>query len=226
MSFRHFILSLTLFGSLSFSALALPGDKAGDQNRRPVPRFDCDPVELLLGLSDQQQGPDSYSVRLNMARWPHLHRIHPRRWDMPRIIQFLNHWRAEEGADVEAMKREGVDRDLQWDGIDENYGPPKGELVVVEDQDRNIQATAGITKISDDVVEFRKFYVDSGQRRQQLGESILLACIERAREMGAKQLKLKAREQFEGAIKLYEKTGFVVERRDPATKAIYFSLDL
>jgi ribosomal protein S18 acetylase RimI-like enzyme len=72
-----------------------------------------------------------------------------------------------------------------------------------------VAGTVGLRKVTDTVYEFTKMAVDSNFRRRGIAEAISYASFEKAKELGAEKVILYSNTKNAGAIKLYEKIGFV-----------------
>jgi len=69
--------------------------------------------------------------------------------------------------------------------------------------------TAGLRRVDSFTYEFTKMAVDKKYRRLGIAEAISYASFKKAKELGAKQVILYSNKKNAGAIKLYEKIGFV-----------------
>lgn len=64
----------------------------------------------------------------------------------------------------------------------------------------------------DGEAEFRMLAVDPSARGRGTGEALVLACVERARALGVRQLVMSTQQSMTGAHRIYERLGF---RRTP-----------
>ncbi|MCZ4120163.1 GNAT family N-acetyltransferase [Streptomyces sp. H39-S7] len=64
----------------------------------------------------------------------------------------------------------------------------------------------------DGEAEFRMLGVDPAARGRGAGEALVLACVERARALGVRQLVMSTQQSMSGAHRIYERLGF---RRTP-----------
>lgn len=64
----------------------------------------------------------------------------------------------------------------------------------------------------DGEAEFRMLGVDPAARGRGAGEALILACLERARALGVRQLVMSTQQSMSGAHRIYERLGF---RRTP-----------
>lgn len=90
--------------------------------------------------------------------------------------------------------------------------PQRGEVLVAE-RDGVIVGMVNLlstisTFMGKEVVILEDMVVDPEYRNQGIGERILVAAIDRAKEMGAGRITLLTDGTNEGAIRFYEKAGF------------------
>lgn len=69
--------------------------------------------------------------------------------------------------------------------------------------------TVGLRKFDEDTFEFTKMAVDPAYRRRGIAEALSYSSFLKAKELGAKKVILYSNKKNAGAIKLYEKIGFV-----------------
>lgn len=69
--------------------------------------------------------------------------------------------------------------------------------------------TVGLRKFDDHVYEFTKMAVDPAFRRKGIAEAISYASFRKAKELGAQKVILYSNKKNAGAVKLYEKIGFI-----------------
>jgi ribosomal protein S18 acetylase RimI-like enzyme len=69
--------------------------------------------------------------------------------------------------------------------------------------------TVGLRKFDDHVYEFTKMAVDPSFRRKGIAEAISYASFRKAKELGAHKVILYSNKKNAGAVKLYEKIGFI-----------------
>lgn len=105
---------------------------------------------------------------------------------------------------------EGIDRDL--DDINGVYFASGGFFGVVE-QEGSIVATVAIGRVSARTCELRKMYALPVARGAGLGEALLKFAINKAVEMGFREMTLETATPLVAAINLYKKYGF--ERYHP-----------
>lgn len=69
--------------------------------------------------------------------------------------------------------------------------------------------TVGLRKMDNETFEFTKMAVDTAYRRKGIAEALSYASFTRAKELSAVRVILYSNKKNAGAIKLYEKIGFV-----------------
>jgi len=123
-------------------------------------------------------------------------------------------------ADREALQsviREYVawlDMDLSYRGFaeemasfDERFTLPSG-LFLIADSAQTIAGCVGLLQHGKHTAEVKRLYVRPAFRGQRLGEKLIVALIERARQLGVRRLILDAVPQTTVAQQLYERLGF------------------
>jgi putative acetyltransferase len=99
-----------------------------------------------------------------------------------------------------------TDADLK--DIEANYLNRGGVFDVIEDGEGNIVGTYGLYPLNESTCELRKMYLVPAVRGQGLGEYVLGKAVERAKEMGFKEMVLETSSKLAAAIQLYRKFGF------------------
>jgi ribosomal protein S18 acetylase RimI-like enzyme len=111
-------------------------------------------------------------------------------------------------------------------------------LVAVDDADRllgtvTIASPGGrfVDVARDGELEFRMLAVDPAARRRGIGDALVRAVLERARELGLPRVILSSQQRMTAAHRLYERLGFRrVPDRDwvvpPDLRLIVYALDL
>jgi putative acetyltransferase len=101
---------------------------------------------------------------------------------------------------------ETTDADLR--DIEANYLQRGGLFEVIEDDEKNLMGSFGIYPIDKQTCELRKMYLVPCARGRGLGKHILERTIERAKEMGFKQMVLETSSKLVAANRLYAQFGF------------------
>ncbi|MEX0321169.1 MAG: GNAT family N-acetyltransferase [Puniceicoccaceae bacterium] len=100
----------------------------------------------------------------------------------------------------------GTDVDLK--DIEKNYPLNGGSFDVLLDVSGNIVGSVGVFKVSEEVCELRKMYLDPSQRGQGKGVVLLEHGLSRARDLGFSRVTLETAGVLKEAISLYMKYGF------------------
>lgn len=100
----------------------------------------------------------------------------------------------------------GTDADLS--DIESSYINRGGLFEVLEDAEGNLLGTIGLFPLDAETVELRKMYFAKDLRGRGYGKKTLERMIEKARELGFKQIHLETASVLKEAIALYEKYGF------------------
>ncbi|UJR79931.1 GNAT family N-acetyltransferase [Sandaracinus amylolyticus] len=91
------------------------------------------------------------------------------------------------------------------------YGRPRCVYFVVEDDGR-VLGGGGVAPLDGgdaDTCELRKMYFLPELRGRGVGRAVLERCIEAARAMGYRRMYLETLTGMDGAMRLYEKLGFL-----------------
>lgn len=103
---------------------------------------------------------------------------------------------------------QGFDQELAT--IDSIYAPPDGALLLAYEAQREFIGTVGIKRFGDNICEMKRLYVKPAFRKTGLGDTLVRASLECAKEFGYQQIYLDTiRETMKPAISLYLRHGFV-----------------
>lgn len=83
-----------------------------------------------------------------------------------------------------------------------------GEIWFIRSAELGVIGTAALIQTDDRVFELTKMGVRASARGKKAGEKLLAFILERAKQMGMRQLYLLTNKKCEAAIHLYEKLGF------------------
>lgn len=109
---------------------------------------------------------------------------------------------------IESMfEVEQTDRDV-LENPEQRILAPGGDILFVEADGLGIVGTCALQKTGSGQFELTKMGVLETARGRKVGEFLLHAVIERARQLGADRLYLLTNARCEAAIHLYEKLGF------------------
>lgn len=120
---------------------------------------------------------------------------------------------------------QGTDRDIA--DIEAAYINRGGIFELLEDENGNLMGTVGLYPINDEKVELRKMYFDKTLRGHGFGKKTLRRMIEKAKDLGYKQIYLETAGVLKEAVGLYKSFGFqsTEEKHTPRCDQAYF-LDL
>lgn len=105
----------------------------------------------------------------------------------------------------EALDGEGLDHDIaHWE---QEYAGA-GVLLVVEGADGEIVGTAGVRPLEPGVGEVKRMWIRPHCQGQGAGRRLLGRCVEEARGLGFRVLRLDTGRRMTAAIRLYRGAGF------------------
>ncbi len=115
---------------------------------------------------------------------------------------------------IEYTKRLG--RDLSFQSIDDElkdplkkYSNKEGRLLVATDDNNKVMGMVAFHKYSDTVCEMKRLFVKPEYRGMKIGERLIDAIINSAKEAGYKEMVLDTIRPLKSAIYLYKKHGFI-----------------
>lgn len=115
------------------------------------------------------------------------------------------------------------------DELEIKFAPPRNTLVIAYAPDGRAAGCVGIKKFSDDVCELKRLYVRPEYRKSGLGRTFTEMMINKAGELGYKNMYLDTMPGLEAALRLYKRLGFYeIEKYydNPVEKMIYLCYDL
>jgi len=99
-----------------------------------------------------------------------------------------------------------LDHDIaEWQ---QEYDGVSGVLLVVEDAAGRVVGTAGVRLLEPGLGEVKRMWVRPEQQGHGLGRRLLLRCVDEARRLGARRLRLDTQRRMEAALGLYRRHGF------------------
>ena len=121
---------------------------------------------------------------------------------------------------------DATDADLK--DIEASYLQRGGLFEVIEDCDASLVGSFGLYPVNKTICELRKMYFVPSARGSGLGNYVLGRVIERAKELGFKQMVLETSSKLLAANRLYMKFGFKPATSDHlASRAdLFYKLDL
>ena len=123
--------------------------------------------------------------------------------------------------DREAVSREltaylaHIGEDLDVDGLDHDiahweveYDGRAGTLLVVESEAGEIVGTAAVRRLEPSVAEIKRMWVRPACQGHGLGRRLMDRCLEEARDLGYRIVRLDSERKMEAALHLYRSSGF------------------
>ncbi|MBC8769805.1 GNAT family N-acetyltransferase [Arenibacter sp. BSSL-BM3] len=118
--------------------------------------------------------------------------------------------------------------DQEMKGLPEMYNPKDGGLFIAYINEEAV-GIAGLRRFNAEDCEVKRMYVKPNGRGLGIGQLLLKQCLDTARKLQYKSVKLDTADFMKSAIKLYTDHGFVeisAYRHNPHESAKYFELDL
>ncbi|MES2474094.1 MAG: GNAT family N-acetyltransferase [Pseudomonadota bacterium] len=89
------------------------------------------------------------------------------------------------------------------------YGPPSGEIILAKRGDHVLGCIALKALDPPHTCEIKRLFVREQVRGIGVGKALVEAAIQTARDLGYGEIKLDTLPQMQGAVALYQKSGFV-----------------
>jgi len=124
-------------------------------------------------------------------------------WYKESLFEFTHRCFAELGKAFEPDGRHSFYNDIS-DSFASFYCLIKDDIVI---------GSVGIKKMNDEEAELKALYLDSEFRGMGYGKKLLNKAIESAGELGFKGIFLDSMSQYKDALRLYERSGFVMTER-------------
>lgn len=121
---------------------------------------------------------------------------------------------------------QGFDAELA--GLPGDYGPPDGALLLAWRGAEPV-GCVGLRRLDPAAAELKRLYVRPAGRGSGVGRRLAEACVERARRLGYRELKLDTVPSMQTARALYDALGFrevAPYRANPVPGAAYLALTL
>ena len=107
------------------------------------------------------------------------------------------------GEDVDA---DGLDHDVaDWQ---REYDGAAGVMLVVVDPAGRVVGTAAVRRLAPGVAELKRMWLRPACRGRGLARSLMDACLDEARALGGRVLRLDSEQRLEAAVRLYRSYGF------------------
>jgi ribosomal protein S18 acetylase RimI-like enzyme len=129
--------------------------------------------------------------------------------------------RPAEARDADAVTREltaylaHIGEELDGGGLDHDiarwqteYDGVSGRLLVVEDRTGGIVGTAGVRRLEPGVGEIKRMWIQPACQGGGLGRRLIGRCLEEARALGFRVVRLDTERKMQAALHLYRSSGF------------------
>jgi ribosomal protein S18 acetylase RimI-like enzyme len=106
----------------------------------------------------------------------------------------------------DALDAEGLDHDIaHWQ---EEYDGRTGVLLVVADAAGEVVGTAAVRLLEPGLGELKRMWLRPSSQGRGLGRRLMDACLDEARRLGFRALRLDTQAKMEAAVHLYRAYGF------------------
>ena len=106
----------------------------------------------------------------------------------------------------EALDAHGLDHDIaRWQ---EEYDGRAGVLLLVADPTGEVVGTAAVRTLEPDIGELKRMWLRPACQGGGLGRRLLDACLDEARSLGCRALRLDTMAKLAAAVHLYRAYGF------------------
>jgi ribosomal protein S18 acetylase RimI-like enzyme len=106
----------------------------------------------------------------------------------------------------DALDPEGLDHDIaHWQ---EEYDGRTGVLLVVADAAGDVVGTAAVRLLEPGLGELKRMWLRPAWQGRGLGRRLMDACLDEARRLGCRALRLDTQAKMEAAVRLYRAYGF------------------
>jgi len=106
----------------------------------------------------------------------------------------------------ESYDGDGLDHDIaHWE---REYDGVSGVLLLLEDPSGEIVGTAAVRRLAPGVGEIKRMWIRPGCQGRGLGRRLLERCLQEARTLGFRTLRLDSERRMHAALQLYRRFGF------------------
>lgn len=106
----------------------------------------------------------------------------------------------------DAFDAEGLDHDIaHWQ---EAYDDRTGVLLLVADAAGEVVGTAAVRLLEPGLGELKRMWLRPSRQGRGLGRRLMDACLDEARRLGCRALRLDTQATLEAAVRLYRAYGF------------------
>ncbi len=106
----------------------------------------------------------------------------------------------------EELDPSGLDHDVaNWRG---EYDGVAGVMLVVVDPAGQVVGTAAVRRLAPGVAELKRMWLRPACRGRGLARRLMDCCLEEARALGGRVLRLDSERRLEAAVRLYRSYGF------------------
>jgi ribosomal protein S18 acetylase RimI-like enzyme len=106
----------------------------------------------------------------------------------------------------ETLDGEGLDKDItHWQSA---YDGARGRLLVVEDPAGVVVGTAAVRMLEPGVGEIKRMWIRPAHQGKGLGRPLMDACLDEARALGCRVVRLDSERRLAAAVHLYRAYGF------------------
>jgi GNAT superfamily N-acetyltransferase len=106
----------------------------------------------------------------------------------------------------DALDADGLDHDIaHWQ---EEYDGRTGVLLLVADPAGEVVGTAAVRLLEPGVGELKRMWLRPSRQGRGLGRRLMDACLDEARRLGCRALRLDTQAKLEAAVRLYRAYGF------------------
>lgn len=126
---------------------------------------------------------------------------------------------------------QGLGIDLQFQQFDQElqviptrYGPPQGELWLIQDTDQWV-GCAALKQLDEHTCELKRMFVQPAYRGRGLADQLMEQALTTALDLGYQVMKLDSLRRLTPALKLYQRYGFeetTPYNYNPEADVVYF----